>query len=180
MSRGLLLHNPNCSKSRGALSLLREAGAAFDIREYISHPLSLTELRQLGSKLRQPPRMWSRSEEQWEDRLAASEESAYAALAEAPQLMQRPIFIRGPWALVCRPPDLVLSLLGDDLPTDTSTPPEWREVYRVDTHGVEERVVVVPSPQGAKRLVDHYEAKEQHQGFFVRELSMAEGREPIK
>ena len=39
MARLGLYHNPNCSKSRGALEILRERGAEFDVVEYLKEPL---------------------------------------------------------------------------------------------------------------------------------------------
>ena len=59
----VLLHNPRCSKSRATLALLEERGAKFEIREYLSDPLSREELAGLGGCLGRPPREWVRSKE---------------------------------------------------------------------------------------------------------------------
>jgi arsenate reductase len=166
--RGLLLHHPRCSKSRAALDLLRTAGADFDIRDMIASPLQNTELKAIGRRLREPPLRWCRTDEPvWATRFEADDESAYDALATYPELMQRPIFLRGPFAVLARPADLVLALLGDDLPS-TATAATYHEVYRIDTHGGQARVALVPSRESAQLLADHYEAKGHHQGYFVR------------
>lgn len=111
--RGTLLHNPRCSKSRGALAMLRAANAHFDVRDLTVKPLDLPELVDLGHRLRESPLDWCRrGEAGWEDRFSANDESAYHALSERPELIQRPIFLRGPWGVVARPPDLVLAFLA--------------------------------------------------------------------
>ncbi|KAL1496367.1 hypothetical protein AB1Y20_016323 [Prymnesium parvum] len=166
--RGLLLHNAACSKSRTALQLLKEARAEFDVREYLGQPLSLSELRQLRSSLRESPSKWCRPDAPLASDGEQSEEAVLRAIAERPELLERPIFMRGPWAVVGRPPELVLALVGADLPASAEEAGEWREVYRVDTHGGSARVALVPGEQGAHLLAAHYEAKGHHQGYFVR------------
>jgi arsenate reductase len=42
-----LYHNPRCSKSREALSLLENAGANIEVVEYLKHPPSYEELERL-------------------------------------------------------------------------------------------------------------------------------------
>ena len=71
-----------------------------------------------------------------------------------------------------RPPNLVLALLGTDLPVDT-TEASWHEIYRIDRNGGKARVAVAPSPGCAQLLADHHEAKGHHQGYFVRGICVA-------
>ena len=47
----LILHNPNCSKSRATLALLEESGVEFRKRLYLEHPLDRKELAELGRRL---------------------------------------------------------------------------------------------------------------------------------
>ena len=42
-----IYHNPNCSKSRGALEILRERGVACDIVEYLDTGLEPSQLREM-------------------------------------------------------------------------------------------------------------------------------------
>lgn len=112
----VVLHNPRCSKSRAAKQLLEERGAAFRERRYLDDPLSRDELEELARRLGQPPREWVRAKEPAfvEAGLdAASDDSALLdALARYPVLMERPIVIRGDRAVVGRPPEKILDLLG--------------------------------------------------------------------
>ncbi len=51
-----LYHNPRCSKSRGALELLRERGIEPEIVAYLEQPPSPVELKALLRKLGLPAR----------------------------------------------------------------------------------------------------------------------------
>eukprot|EP00316_Scyphosphaera_apsteinii_P017356 CAMPEP_0119332812 /NCGR_PEP_ID=MMETSP1333-20130426/83666_1 /TAXON_ID=418940 /ORGANISM="Scyphosphaera apsteinii, Strain RCC1455" /LENGTH=188 /DNA_ID=CAMNT_0007342715 /DNA_START=36 /DNA_END=602 /DNA_ORIENTATION=+ len=171
--RGLLLYNPSCSKSRAALVLLQKMQADFVVREYLKDPLSTAELKELAGKLHEKPVGWCRVDEpEWDVRFSGSDEDTYQALFEYPVLMQRPIFVRGPWAVVGRPPELVLALLGTDLPMASDQVAAWQEVYRIDTHGSQARVALAPSLKGAELLADSFEEKRHHQGYFVRPICM--------
>jgi len=113
----VLLHNPACSKSRAALGLLQQSGATFDTREYLQEPLSRAELEELQARLGQPTRWTRRGETAWVERFgdaeaAPSDVVCLTALAEAPALLERPIFVHGAFATVGRPPELVLALVG--------------------------------------------------------------------
>ena len=91
----LLLHNPSCSKSRAALGLLQQSGAAFDTREYLREPLSLVELEELQARLGQPVRWTRRADPAWAERFGdadavPSNEACLRALVEVPTLLERP------------------------------------------------------------------------------------------
>lgn len=111
----LLLHNPRCSKSRAARELLEERGVAFVERRYLEDPLSRDELDDLRQRLGRAATEWVRKgESAWADAglgADASEEAVLDAMAAAPILVERPIVVRGPRAVVGRPPEDVLDLL---------------------------------------------------------------------
>ena len=111
----LLLHNPRCSKSRATLALLQERGAKFEVREYLSDPLSREELVGLCERLGRPARQWVRHKEAAFGEASLSDQSSEQALLDAvaahPILMERPILVRGQRAAVGRPPEDVLPLL---------------------------------------------------------------------
>ena len=111
----LLLHNPRCSKSRAARTLLEERGARFELRLYLDDPLSKAELAELRRRLGRPARDWVR---RGESAFAAAglgkdsdDGSVLAAIAGHPELLERPILVRGDRAVVGRPPEQVLELL---------------------------------------------------------------------
>ena len=112
----LLIHNPRCSKSRAAKSLLEERGARFELRLYLQDPLSRTELAELRSRLGRPAREWVRRGEPAFAAAGLAPESDDAAvlgaIAEHPELLERPILVRGDRAMVGRPPEKILELLS--------------------------------------------------------------------
>lgn len=110
-----LLHNPRCTKSRGAKALLEERGMPFRERRYLEEPLSLAELRELAKRLGVAARDWVRKGEA-EYKTAnlgpdSDDEAILHAMARYPVLMERPILIRGPHAIVGRPPERITELL---------------------------------------------------------------------
>jgi arsenate reductase len=111
-----LYHNPRCSKSRGALELLRERGIEPEIVAYLDTPPSPSQLRELLDALDLPARALLRTGEDEYTALGLADESlSDAALIEAmsahPRLIERPIFVHGGRAIIGRPPERVLSLL---------------------------------------------------------------------
>jgi len=111
----LLLHNPRCSKSRAALALLEERGVDFAVRAYLDEPLDASELEALRQRLGRPAGEWVRRAEQAYAEAGldpdADEASILAAMAGHPILIERPVLVRGPRAVVGRPPERVLELL---------------------------------------------------------------------
>lgn len=111
----VLLHNPRCSKSRAARALLEERGVAFRERRYLEEPLSRTELEDLRRRLGRPVTEWiRRGEPAWAEAGlcdASSEAELLDAIAAAPVLLERPIFIHGDRALLARPPTLLLAVI---------------------------------------------------------------------
>lgn len=108
-----LLHNPRCSKSRGAKALLEERGIAFEERLYLEDPLSPAELAELERRLALPASEWvRRNESAYRDLTAdAKDNGILAAMAAHPILIERPILIAAKRAVVGRPPERVLELL---------------------------------------------------------------------
>ncbi len=116
MARLRLYHNPGCSKSRGALEILRERGAEFDVVEYLKEPLDREALARIAGLLPDPPEDLIRKDRNFEQlgldpNGYKTLEAVVELLLEHPELMQRPIAIAGDRALICRPPEKVLELL---------------------------------------------------------------------
>ena len=109
-------HNPRCSKSRGALELLRERGIEPEIVAYLDEPPSPAELRELLRKLGLPARALLRTGEPEYRELglddeALAEERLIEAMSRHPRLIERPVFVVGDRAVIGRPPERVLELL---------------------------------------------------------------------
>ena len=116
MAEITLYHNPNCSKSRGALAILEDRGIDFDVVEYLREPLSRDQIAGLLARLDSDPAELVRNDAHFKELgLNAGDyraaESVAALLAEHPRLMQRPVVVRGDRAVIGRPPELIEELL---------------------------------------------------------------------
>jgi arsenate reductase (glutaredoxin) len=116
MSDIIIYHNPRCSKSRQSLQLLEERGVKPDIVLYLENPPSKKQLQELLKKLGIGARALLRGgEQEYKQRNLADASLSDAALIDAmvacPQLIERPIVVRGARAVIGRPPENVLELL---------------------------------------------------------------------
>ena len=111
-----LWHNPRCSKSRQALALLEEAGAQVAQRRYLEDAPTLDELKAVHAAMGHPPviDMMRPQEAAFKAAgLSKSDDDAtiLQAMADHPQLIERPVAIKGDRAVLGRPPEAVLSLI---------------------------------------------------------------------
>jgi arsenate reductase len=111
-----LYHNPRCSKSRGALDLLRERGEDPVIVSYLDTPPTVDELRGVLRLLGLPARALLRTGETEYAELglddpALGEDALLRAMHAHPRLIERPIFVKDGRAVIGRPPERVLELL---------------------------------------------------------------------
>jgi arsenate reductase len=92
--------NPRCSKCRGALEFLDEAGVEYTVRRYLEDPPSAAELREVLDRLGLEPWAITRTGEQaakdlgmpgWTREGERDRERWIGALVELPELIQRPI-----------------------------------------------------------------------------------------
>lgn len=114
MSEKIVIYQkPTCSKCRATLSLLKESGEEFESINYYETPLTIDKLRELIQKLNLPVRDLLRKDEPLAGNLgaAASDDDIIKAMVENPDLIQRPIVVRGGKARLCRPPENVMELL---------------------------------------------------------------------
>lgn len=100
-----ILTNPRCSKCRQALAYLDSQGVEYRLRAYLEQPLSLDELGRLAQQIGQPPVVWMR------EKVEGGEQEQLRALAERPELLQRPIAISGERAAVVRSIDALRDFL---------------------------------------------------------------------
>ena len=108
-------HNPRCRKSREALALLEEKGAAFEIREYLKETPSKEELTDLIKLLGiAPEKLIRKGEAIYKENFkgkALSDSEWIDAMVEFPKLIERPIVIKDGKAVVGRPSELVLDII---------------------------------------------------------------------
>ena len=111
-----IFHNPRCSKSRAALTLINEKGITPEVIDYLKTPPTREELRSLLQILGMKPVEVVRTSEaifkqQYVGKNLSNEEWLDALVAH-PILIERPIVIRGNQAVLARPPEKVLALLS--------------------------------------------------------------------
>lgn len=112
----VIYQKPTCSKCRATLALLRDGGQEFDAVNYYESPLSEELLRELIDKL--GVKAWDvlRTDEPLARDLnlaqrQLSDDELIRIMVENPDLIQRPIVVRGDKAVLCRPPENVMKLL---------------------------------------------------------------------
>ena len=116
MERITLYHNPACGNSRGALEMLRARGVEFDIVEYLKdHPTRET-LGKIIDMLDGPVADMVRKDKRFKELGLnpadyVEKKAVVALLLEHPELMQRPIVVRGKRAIIARPPQKLEPLL---------------------------------------------------------------------
>ena len=111
-----IYHNPRCSKSREALSLLRDHGVEPEIVEYLKDPPSAEILSDLLAWLGLEPRALLRRKEPEYAELglddpSLSRDALIAVMVARPSLIERPIVVKDGRAALGRPPAAVLEIL---------------------------------------------------------------------
>jgi len=116
MERVTVYHNPSCGKSRGALEILHERGVACDVVEYLKAPADRATLGRMLELLAGPPADLVRKDKRFKE--LGLDPAAYttrpqvvALLLEHPELIERPVIVRGGRAVIARPSERVLELL---------------------------------------------------------------------
>ena len=112
----VIYHNPACSKSRGALEILREHGVDFEVVEYLKNPLDENSIRRVLHLIDDAPAELVRQDQNFKDLGVdpadlADAEHVVRLLAENPKLMQRPVVVKGERAVIARPSEKVTQLL---------------------------------------------------------------------
>jgi len=117
MTELTLYHNPRCSKSRAALELLQARGLEPRIVRYLETPPDVATLKALLVKLDIPARALLRKGEDQYKTLNLADTSLtdaqlILAMADHPKLIERPILVNGERAVIGRPPEKILEILG--------------------------------------------------------------------
>jgi arsenate reductase len=108
---------PTCTTCRNLAELLRERGIDYDAVDYHVFGLTEDEVRELVRKTGEPARNLFRAREPIYAELGLADrevedDEAIALMVEHPQLMQRPVVVRGDRAVLARPVERALELLG--------------------------------------------------------------------
>ena len=116
MSTVEIWHNPRCSKSRAAVTLLEEKGVEAEIIKYLDTPPTKEELKEMLKMLGISARELMRTKEDIYKALnlkaVEDEDKLIDAMVENPKLIERPIVIKDGKAVIGRPIESVVALLG--------------------------------------------------------------------
>lgn len=116
MSDYTIYHNPRCSKSRNTLALLEANGIQPQVVLYLETPPDGKQIKSLLDKLgMEACELVRRGEADYKACGLGKDSSAreiIAAMVTHPRLIERPIVIRGNKAILGRPPENVLELIG--------------------------------------------------------------------
>jgi arsenate reductase len=110
-----IYHNPRCKKSRAGLQYLKDKGIEPEVVEYLKEPLSEEELKDLLVRLHKKPDGIIRKQEAlFKSDLKGknfNDDEWVKILLENPKLIQRPIVVKGPKAVIGDPASNIDALL---------------------------------------------------------------------
>jgi len=112
-----VFHNPQCSKSRGALEILAERGVPADVVEYLETPPDRAMIERILDAIPDEPAALVRHDKRFGELALdpdgyTSREAVVSLLVEHPELMERPVVFVGERAVIARPSVKVLELLA--------------------------------------------------------------------
>lgn len=112
-----IYHNPQCSKSRSALTMLQENDIEVEIVKYLETPPTAEELQQIVKLLGIKPAELVRTGEKLYRELGLkdaefTDSEWIETLVENPRLIERPIVVHDGKAAIGRPLENIQAILG--------------------------------------------------------------------
>ncbi len=115
MAQITIWHNPKCSKSREALSILDESGSEKEIVKYLETNPDKQTIQNLLKMLGITPRELMRTKEDIYKELKLKDEmddkKLIEAMAQNPKLIERPVLIKNGKAIIGRPTSIIEEFL---------------------------------------------------------------------
>ncbi len=115
MKKVTIWHDPRCSKSREAMTILEENGSQCEVVEYLETKPNEAEIRKVLQMLGLSARELMRTKEDIYKELNLKEEESeaklIAAMAEHQKLIERPIIIKNSKAIIGRPTSIILDFI---------------------------------------------------------------------
>ncbi len=108
-------HNPRCSKSREAMSILEENGCESEVVKYLETTPTASEIKVTLGMLGLSPRELMRTKEDIYKELnlqdETSEEKLIEAMAQNPKLIERPVLFKNGKAIIGRPTSIIADFI---------------------------------------------------------------------
>lgn len=115
MSIVKIWHNPRCSKSREALSILENSSCESEIVKYLEVSPDFAEIKKTLSMLGLSPRELMRTKEDIYKELdlknETNEDKLIEAMAQNPKLIERPVLFKNEKAIIGRPTSIIEEFL---------------------------------------------------------------------
>ena len=115
MANVTIWHNPRCTKSRNAVTLLEEKGIDAEVVKYLDTPPSREELvavlKMLGISARELMRTKEAIYKELNLKEETNEDKLIDAMVENPKLIERPVVIKDGKAAIGRPIENIIDLL---------------------------------------------------------------------
>jgi arsenate reductase (glutaredoxin) len=117
MEKVTIYHNPACSRSRGALEILEQRAIPHDVVEYLKTPPDRGMLSSFVDMISDEPTELVRRDKRFTELGLdpagyRTKEEVVDLLQKHPELMQRPVVVQGKRAVIARPSEKVLDLIG--------------------------------------------------------------------
>ena len=117
MNNFIIYHNPRCSKSRQTLELIKANGIEPEIILYLENPPSNSRLTELVDFMQIKPRdLLRKGEDEYKTHnlqdMSLDDSEIIKVMSENPKLIERPIVVSNNRAIIGRPPENVLKLIG--------------------------------------------------------------------
>jgi arsenate reductase (glutaredoxin) len=114
-SKVTIYQKPTCSTCRKTVEILKDQGIPFESINYMIEPPSLEEMKKIVKKLGVSPREVFRKKESLYKEIGIddreiSDNDLIRILVENPELIERPIVVRGKKAVIARPPEKINEL----------------------------------------------------------------------
>ncbi|AJA67491.1 arsenate reductase (glutaredoxin) [Myroides odoratimimus] len=110
-----IYHNPRCSKSRESIAFMEEQGVAYKIIKYLDADLTENDVKTILTKLNYNPIDLVRTKDAfWKDTFGSntlSDDEIIEAMVLNPKLIERPIVVNGPKAVIARPTEKIHEIL---------------------------------------------------------------------
>ena len=111
----VIYQKPTCSTCRETVKILKEEGVEFESINYMLEPPSLDEMKAIIKKLGVSPKEVFRKKEPLYKEIGIadrdiSDNDLIRILVENPELIERPIVVRGKKAVIARPPEKIKEL----------------------------------------------------------------------
>jgi len=118
MAKLTLYHNPKCSTSNHALGVVQEAGVDAEVVQYLKTPPDRATLERIVEMLEDPVEDLVRKDNNFKklglnaDDYVGNAKAVVDLLVEHPELMQRPLLVKGKKAIIGRPKERVAPFIG--------------------------------------------------------------------